>query len=672
MTRIARPSQWTGWLFGTMVATLAVYAVDVVFHPIPAGMSEVLQKYGTSVVFFGAAALCATKGRAASHERIEWWLFSLAMVLWGAASTYYSIALWNLETVPLPSIADGLWVAFYIPAYIAISRLLRKRAGSFGKGAWLDAVIGALGVGGAAALLVFRAVLQRTTGTPIAVVTNLAYPLGDLGLLALLVAAMTMLGWRGSGVLRWIAPAFALFAVADSIYLVRVADGTYELGGIVDLGWPAAAVLVGFAAWRAESPLPSVARSSTVIAIPAAVGLSALVLLVVDHFVSTTALALCLAASSLAVILVRLYLSLRENAGLLEHSRREATSDALTGLGNRRQLASDLSAHLERLDASRPLELTLFDLDGFKQYNDTFGHPAGDQLLERLSGALSDLLAGWGTAYRMGGDEFCTLWYLDDADLASVSTKDAALALSEHGDGFSIACSHGSVLLPTETADAAEALRMADRSMYQRKRSGRVSAARQSADVLQSALAERGSGLGDSVDGVGDLASMTATELGGSPEDVELTLQTALLRDVGKVAIPDDILNKAGSLDDAEQAFMRRHTIIGERIISAAPSLAIVARLVGATQECYDGRGYPDGLAGDDIPLIARIVAICDAYEAMVTPRAGRSAWGTPEAVQELRRCAGTQFDPRVVEAFVLALAAVQARAPSEPLVATV
>jgi diguanylate cyclase (GGDEF)-like protein len=654
-----------------MVATLALHAADIVFHPIPAGMSEMLQKYGPSVVFFAAAALCVTKGRAATHERIEWGLFALAMVLWGTASTYYAIALWNLDAVPVPSIADGFWIAFYVPAYIAISRLLRKRAGSFGKGAWLDAVIGALGVGSAAALLVFQAVLERTAGTPIAVVTNLAYPIGDLGLVALLVAAMTMLGWKSAGVLRWIAPAFGLFAVADSIYLVRVADATYEPGGMVDLGWPAAAVLVGFAAWRAESPLPSVARSSPVIVIPTAVGLSALVFLVFDHFISTSALTLALATSSLAVILVRLHLSLRENAALLERSRREATSDALTGLGNRRQLASDLSAHLERLDASRPLELTLFDLDGFKQYNDTFGHPAGDQLLERLSRALSDLLAGCGTAYRMGGDEFCTLWYRDDAELASVSSEDAARALSEHGDGFSITCSHGSVLLPTETTDAPEALRMADRSMYQRKRSGRASAARQSADVLLSALAERWSVLGDSLDEVGDLASMTATELGGSAADVELTRQTALLRDVGKVAIPDEILNKAGSLDDAERAFIRRHTIIGERIISAAPSLAIVAKLVGATQEFYDGRGYPDGLAGDDIPLIARIIAICDAYEAMVTPRAGRSPRGACEAVQELRRCAGTQFDPRVVEAFVLALAAVQARAPSEALAAT-
>ena len=341
---------------------------------------------------------------------------------------------------------------------------------------------------------------------------------------------------------------------------------------------------------------------------------------------------------------------------LLEQSRRDAMTDALTGLGNRRQLSLDLAGHLEELDPARPLMLTLFDLDGFKQYNDTFGHPAGDQLLERLSARLSAVLAGRGTAYRMGGDEFCALWNLSDVGQASVTTIEAVAALSEHGESFSIGCSYGSVLLPNEATDSSEALRIADRRMYIRKGSASPSAARQSSDVLHRALTESNSKLSVHLGGVAELACATAVRLGIPEEDMETTRHTGLLHDVGKVAIPDAILSKAGPLDDSEWEFVKRHTVIGERIISAAPALALVGRLVRSTHERYDGSGYPDGLAGDAIPLIARIVTVCDAYDAMVTDRAYRAARDRSQAIAELRHCSGTQFDPEVVEALVSVL----------------
>jgi diguanylate cyclase (GGDEF)-like protein len=395
-----------------------------------------------------------------------------------------------------------------------------------------------------------------------------------------------------------------------------------------------------------------------VILLPAVFGFVSLALLVGDHFVRTNLLALSLVTASIFVMLVRLSLAVQENARLLAASRHEATTDALTGLGNRRQLMDDLATHLEDLDPERPLMLTLFDLDGFKEYNDTFGHLAGDQLLERLGARLRDLLAGRGTAYRMGGDEFCALWHQSHADQASVTTLEAVAALSEQGEAFSIGCSYGSVLLPNETTELIEALRTADRRMYIHKRSGRASAGQQSADVLQRMLAERDSELGIHLGGVAGLASATAIQLGIPQENIGAARQTGLLHDVGKVAIPDEILSKQGPLDESEWAFIKRHTVIGERILSAAPSLAVVARLVRSTHERYDGGGYPDGLAGDDIPLIARIVAVCDAYDAMVTRRVYRAARSRSEAIAELRHCSGTQFDPVVVEAFVSALEA--------------
>ena len=658
---VARASltPWTGWLLTAMAVTVLLFGIDILFHPLPPAVSGAFAKFASCSIFFGAAALCVMKGRASHEERSAWWLFALAMALWGAGALYFAVVLWDAEEVPYPSIADGFWIVFYLPAYAALYKLLRIRSRSTGRGAWLDALVAGLGVGGAGAALVFRVVLENTSGTAAAVATNLAYPVGDLGLLALVVAAITTLGgWKASGVWRWIASAFVVFAVADCTYVVQVAAGSYVAGSIVDLGWPAAALLVGVAAWRPEVRVPAGIRSGTAIVVPAVSGCVALALLVTDHFARTNLLALILATASIVAILVRLYLTVQDNARMLEQSRHEATTDALTGLGNRRQLAADLAAHLDAIHPERPVMLTIFDLDGFKLYNDTFGHVAGDTLLERLGGRLSELLAGRGSAYRMGGDEFCALWHGSDAVEASVLTLEAVAALSEHGEGFSVGCSYGSVLMPNETADAADALRRADLRMYTRKRSGRASAGRQSADVLLTALAERDSELGDHLGGVAELACATAARLDVSEEDMEGVRQTALLHDVGKVAIPDEILRKPGPLNESEWEFVKRHTIIGERIISAAPALTAIASFVRATHERYDGDGYPDGLAGDDIPLSARIVAVCDAYDAMVTNRAYRDARDSATAISELRRCSGTQFDPDVVDAFLSALEA--------------
>jgi diguanylate cyclase (GGDEF)-like protein len=326
-----------------------------------------------------------------------------------------------------------------------------------------------------------------------------------------------------------------------------------------------------------------------------------------------------------------------------------ARTDALTGLGNRRQLIEDLESVKSTIGA-RPQILALFDLDGFKAYNDTFGHPAGDSLLTRLGENLSDGVGESARAYRMGGDEFCVLGPDDGAGGDLVAR--AAASLCERGDGFAIRASHGSVRLPTETADPAEALRLADRRMYAQKSLGRASAGRQTTDVLLKVLAERSPELGTHMHGVTDLCEAVARELELSDEELTPLLQAASLHDVGKAAIPDAILNKPAPLDDHEWDFMRRHTVIGERILSAAPSLTQAARLVRASHESYDGAGYPDGLAGDSIPLGARIIAVCDAFDAMRSDRPYRSAMSVEVALEELGNCAGRQFDPVVVAAF--------------------
>lgn len=304
----------------------------------------------------------------------------------------------------------------------------------------------------------------------------------------------------------------------------------------------------------------------------------------------------------------------------------------------------------------------MLDLNGFKNYNDAFGHPAGDALLQRLGRALADAAAGFGgRAYRPGGDEFCVI---AGAESRRAIEAAATQALTDSGDGFAISPALGSVVVPRDTGDAAEALRKADQAMYAQKRSGRPTAGRQSSDVLMRALAERHPELGDHQDGVAELAEQVGRQLGIDGDALAQLRHAASLHDIGKVAIPDAILNKPGPLAEEEWAFMHRHTIIGERIIQAAPSLGEAATLVRSSHEAWDGSGYPDALVGVEIPVGARIIAVCDAFDAMISDRPYAGSRTTGDALAELRRCAGTQFDPTLVPVFERVLAD-RARTPT-------
>ena len=195
-------------------------------------------------------------------------------------------------------------------------------------------------------------------------------------------------------------------------------------------------------------------------------------------------LAVGLAAAALVFVMIRLTLTFRQNVGILRASRTEALTDSLTGLGNRRALTRELEEALPDAQLESPLVLALFDLDGFKHYNDTFGHPAGDVLLARLGGNLRAYFGNRARVFRMGGDEFCALFEPRGADPVEL-LDGAALALSEQGEGFWIGSSYGSVALPRETTDPSEALRIADQRMYAQKHAGRMSAARQVKEALR-------------------------------------------------------------------------------------------------------------------------------------------------------------------------------------------
>jgi diguanylate cyclase (GGDEF)-like protein len=305
------------------------------------------------------------------------------------------------------------------------------------------------------------------------------------------------------------------------------------------------------------------------------------------------------------------------------------------------------------LGAQDVISIAIFDLDGFKAYNDTFGHPAGDSLLARVGGRLRTSVGDVGSAYRIGGDEFVVVTGVADDEALFVTAQEA---LTEHGARFEIGCSRGSSHLHANITFE-EALNHADHRLYTNKRLGRETLPSEAKDALLQVIAEQNPDLVGHLGHVAELAATTAQELELPAIQIERARLAAELHDIGKAAIPFSILNKPGPLDDEERAYMQRHSTIGERIVASAPTLEAIAPIVRAAHERPDGTGYPDGLGLEEIPICSRIIAVVDAYDAMTTDRSYRGAMPAVAAFAELRAHAGTQFDPAVVDAFGKALA---------------
>jgi two-component system, cell cycle response regulator len=597
-----------------------------------------------------AAFGCLARSVLVRAERPAWFFIGCALLATTIGDVLFDF--WYGGNPPFPSAADVAYLLFYPLLYVGIVLLLRRRV-SISATLWLDGLVAATAAAALGASVLVEVVVNSTHGSRLVVLTNMAYPIGDVLLLALLVFVFSVTRWRPGRAWALIAAGLILNTVGDGLYLYQTAVGTYQEGTYLDLVWPLSLVLIALAAWQRPGRVPRVQlQQRALLGTPIVCGLTATGVLVAASQRPESAITLVLASATIALVLARTALSLWENTQLLETSRREALTDSLTGLANRRKLLTDLEVEIEAALEGEPRLLVLFDLNGFKSYNDTFGHPAGDALLSRLAAKLAAAVAPAGEAYRMGGDEFCVLLPAGGPDLSRV-----AAALSESGEGFNVTGAYGSAVIPADATMVSTALSVADERLYAHKELLAEIRRGTAHEPLLRTLAEREPELRAHVADVSSLAVRVGERLGLSLEELEELRLAAELHDVGKLAIPDVVLQKSGSLDATEWGFIHSHTLIGQRILSSAPALRPVGEIVRSTHENWDGTGYPDGLAGESIPLAARIIAACDAYSAMTSDRPYRSARTPEEAVAELRRCADRQFDRTVVQLLCAVLA---------------
>jgi diguanylate cyclase (GGDEF)-like protein len=378
-----------------------------------------------------------------------------------------------------------------------------------------------------------------------------------------------------------------------------------------------------------------------------------------------------------------------KNSALAEANTRLqalAITDPLTDLPNHRAMVAALDRELERAQRyRRPCALLFIDLDHFKALNDGYGHPAGDAALRDLAVVVRGTVRDGDILGRWGGEEFVLLLPETDPAMALAAAERVRAAVAAHrfraGSGVHLTCSVGVATYPHDGQTRDSLVDAADRAMYAAKRLGRnqVRAATDPAvaaltaapntdgsreeialagtvEALAALVDARDQYTGQHSQDVATLTMRVAFALGCDAAEVRMIGLAARLHDVGKIAVPDAVLQQPGRLSAEEWGPMRMHPIVGADVVSRVPALRALAPVIRAHHERWDGGGYPDGLAGDAIPLGARIVAVVDAYSAMTTDRPYRQGRDAAWALAELRRCAGTQFDATVVEALARVL----------------
>ncbi|HVQ58854.1 MAG TPA: GGDEF domain-containing protein [Solirubrobacterales bacterium] len=423
-------------------------------------------------VIVSAGLACLLKARGAGAERNAWIVIAIAVFSWAAGEIYWTAEIEGNSSAPYPSPADIGYLVFYPLAVAGLVLLVRARAHQLDWRLWVDGSIASLGTAALGAAIVFEFVADRTSGSTLEMATTLAYPLGDILLVSLVVGVVALTRWRPGPTWTLLLAGLATMGFADIAYTLET-NGV----GILDGDWVEpiyllAASFVGAVLWQLEAAtIQPHARFEgwRELAVPGFFALVMIGLFSIQYFQHSAGLTSVLWAATMLAVLARLAISVRENKRLLDQVR----TDQLTGLGNRGRLQIDLPERVHEA-SERPLTLVMLDLNGFKHYNDTFGHPAGDEMLTWMGARLREALGKDGQGYRIGGDEFVVLIDCEPERHEAV-VKRATEALTARGRGYEIGAAWGKVAVPDEAETPSAAMQLADVRMYAQKESRRTS-----------------------------------------------------------------------------------------------------------------------------------------------------------------------------------------------------
>jgi diguanylate cyclase (GGDEF)-like protein len=328
-----------------------------------------------------------------------------------------------------------------------------------------------------------------------------------------------------------------------------------------------------------------------------------------------------------------------------------ADHDLLTDLYNRRYFDQQLNEI--DLPENLPLTYIVGDINGIKLVNDSFGHATGDEIICRVAAVLRKY-SGEEFSYRLGGDEFGILLKGKDEEDGERLTREIKAEIAQIRLGaldVSVSFGYGTKHHPEDSL--AEVIKNAEDAMYSRKTYESPGVRGKTIEAIVTTLHEKNKREEEHSRRVSELCEKIGTAMNLSEDDVKQLRMVGLLHDIGKIGIPETVLNKEGSLAPEERLEIQKHPEIGYRILSTVNNLSELAEYVLAHHERIDGKGYPKGLQGDEIPLKACIIGVADAYDAMISYRTYRKSMTKEEAIQELLRCSGTQFRPECVQALI-------------------
>ena len=468
---------WVRGVYVALGAVLAVYFVSLLIRG-PSQQVNLIDGWGVATFEFVASCLCLWRAVTSRRKTIPL-LLGLGILSWSIGDAVLASESAGGATPAVPSLADLFYLGFYPIVYIALVLLTRKHLNRLGATTWLDGAVAGLGAAALCACFAFNTVLHSVGGDASAVATDLAYPIGDGLLLILAVGGTAIIPGRKKTQWLLIAGAIAMTAVGDTFNLFASSGATSHVGTIFNsIGWPCAILLISLAVWvRPLRKSPMAVGEAPGFLLPGLGAGAGLSILVADTIHPVTPVAVGLATATLITVGIRLALSVRSLRLLTEKRHRQAITDELTGLGNRRQLFNLLDAffadYADPETVDRRLSLLYVDLDHFKEINDSFGHSAGDALLRQLGPQLISRLRASDVLVRVGGDELAVLIWDTDSDYAASVAERLIAELDQPFEldtlSVRVGASIGIASAPSDATDSTGLLRCADLAMYRAK-----------------------------------------------------------------------------------------------------------------------------------------------------------------------------------------------------------